>query len=129
MLPDRIAEIPAEVPSVSAESAHAIPSQAILSLSEVTKRFPGVLALDRVSFSLNKGEVHAVCGENGAGKSTLMKIISGVWPPDEGEIIYKEQVCRFASCTAAQDAGIAIIHQELNLIPHLSVAENIFLAR
>ncbi|HEY4075012.1 MAG TPA: sugar ABC transporter ATP-binding protein [Herbaspirillum sp.] len=123
----RIADVPAVL--APALSERVVPSQTILSLSEVTKRFPGVLALDRVSFSLNKGEAHAVCGENGAGKSTLMKIISGVCPPDEGEIIYKDQACRFASCTAAQNAGIAIIHQELNLIPHLSVAENIFLAR
>lgn len=103
--------------------------ESILSLSNVTKRFPGVLALDRVSFDLKKGEVHAICGENGAGKSTLMKIISGVYRADQGAIIYKGSECRFESSTEAQIAGIAIIHQELNLVPHLSVAENIFLAR
>ncbi|PUA17406.1 sugar ABC transporter ATP-binding protein [Glaciimonas sp. PCH181] len=101
----------------------------ILSLSDVTKRFPGVLALDKVSFDLKKGEAHAVCGENGAGKSTLMKVISGVFQPDEGTILYKGNTCQFASSMEAQTVGIAIIHQELNLVPHLSVAENIFLAR
>lgn len=101
----------------------------LLSLTHVTKRFPGVLALDNVSFDLRRGEVHAVCGENGAGKSTLMKIISGQYPPDEGTLIYKGSERRFTSSLEAQAAGIAIIHQELNLVPHLSVAENIFLAR
>ncbi|HTJ94571.1 MAG TPA: sugar ABC transporter ATP-binding protein [Pararobbsia sp.] len=101
----------------------------LLRLSRVTKRFPGVLALDGVSFDLQPGEVHAVCGENGAGKSTLMKVISGQYRPDEGQIVYKGQVCEFGSSLEAQAAGIAIIHQELNLVPHLSVAENIYLAR
>ena len=101
----------------------------LLRLTDVTKRFPGVVALDSVSFDLKRGEVHAVCGENGAGKSTLMKIISGQYPPDEGSILYKGNECRFASSLEAQAVGIAIIHQELNLVPHLSVAENIFLAR
>lgn len=102
---------------------------AILSLNGITKRYPGVVALDRVKFSLHRGEAHAVCGENGAGKSTLMKVISGVVQPDEGEILYKGKASRFASSIAAENAGIAMIHQELNLIPHLTVAENIFLAR
>lgn len=101
----------------------------ILALQNVTKRFPGVLALDRVSFNLKRGEAHALCGENGAGKSTLMKVISGVYQADDGVLLYKGQECRFGSSVQAEAAGIAIIHQELNLIPHLSVAENIFLAR
>jgi ribose transport system ATP-binding protein len=101
----------------------------ILTLNQVSKRFPGVLALDRVSFSLRRGEAHALCGENGAGKSTLMKVLSGVYRADEGEVVYKGQRCDFASSVDAEAAGIAIIHQELNLVPHLSVAENIFLAR
>ena len=101
----------------------------IMSLNNVSKRFPGVLALDGVSFSLRRGEAHALCGENGAGKSTLMKVMSGVYRADEGEVVYKGQPCHFASTVDAEAAGIAIIHQELNLIPHLSVAENIFLAR
>lgn len=101
----------------------------ILTLNGITKQFPGVLALSGVQFDLLPGEVHAVCGENGAGKSTLMKIISGVYQPSGGEIVYKGQPVEFASPLQAETAGIAIIHQELNLIPHLSVAENIFLAR
>ena len=102
---------------------------ALLSVRGVTKRFPGVVALDGVHFDVFRGEVHALCGENGAGKSTLMKILSGVYQSDAGEIVHRGQACRFASTVAAQAAGIAIIYQELNLIPHLSVAENIFLAR
>ncbi|CAN7488908.1 sugar ABC transporter ATP-binding protein [Duganella sp. LjRoot269] len=103
--------------------------QALLSVRGVTKRFPGVVALDDVHFDAFKGEVHALCGENGAGKSTLMKILSGVYQPDAGQIVHRGAACRFSSTVAAQAAGIAIIHQELNLVPHLSVAENIFLAR
>ncbi len=101
----------------------------LLALRGITKRFPGVVALDGVSFELRQGEVHALCGENGAGKSTLMKILSGVYQADAGDIIYQGKNVRFGSSVEAEAAGIAIIHQELNLIPHLSVAENIFLAR
>jgi ribose transport system ATP-binding protein len=101
----------------------------IMSLNNVSKRFPGVLALDGVSFSLRRGEAHALCGENGAGKSTLMKVMSGVYRADEGEVVYKGQPRHFSSSVDAEAAGIAIIHQELNLVPHLTVAENIFLAR
>ena len=101
----------------------------LLVLRGITKRFVGVTALEGVDFELRRGEVHALCGENGAGKSTLMRILSGQLQPDEGEILFKGQATRFASMPEAQDAGIAMIHQELNLVPHLSVAENIFLAR
>ncbi|WP_298376025.1 sugar ABC transporter ATP-binding protein [Azospirillum sp.] len=101
----------------------------VLRLTNVSKHFPGVRALDEVCFDLRRGEVHAVCGENGAGKSTLMKIISGQYQPDGGSIAYKGEARRFANSLDAERAGIAIIHQELNLIPHLSVAENIYLAR
>lgn len=107
----------------------AAPQPEILALTNVTKRFPGVLALDRVSFSLRRGEAHALCGENGAGKSTLMKVMSGVYQADEGQVLYKGKPCRFMCSVDAEAAGIAIIHQELNLVPHLTVAENIFLAR
>ncbi len=110
-------------PAAFAESAP------LLRLEGITKEFPGVLALSNVHFDLLPGEVHAVCGENGAGKSTLMKIISGVYQPTSGTIIYKGQESRFASPLQSEAAGIAIIHQELNLVPHLSVAENIYLAR
>jgi ribose transport system ATP-binding protein len=101
----------------------------LLSLTGVTKRFLNVVALEGVSFDVRRGEVHAVCGENGAGKSTLMKVMSGVYVPDEGSIHYAGEPMRFASPQAAQARGIVMIHQELNLVPHLSVAENIYLAR
>jgi ribose transport system ATP-binding protein len=101
----------------------------LLRVEGVTKRFPGVVALDGVSFELRKGEVHALVGENGAGKSTLMKILSGVYRPDEGTIFYRGKPVTFRDATEAQHAGISIIYQELNLIPHLSVAQNIFIGR
>jgi ribose transport system ATP-binding protein len=101
----------------------------ILQVDNVSKSFPGVKALDGVSFDLHKGEVHALVGENGAGKSTLMKIICGLYQVDEGEIRYKGKPVRFHNSTQARDAGIAIIYQELNLIPHLSVAANIYIGR
>jgi ABC-type branched-subunit amino acid transport system ATPase component len=101
----------------------------LLRLEGITKRFPGVLALDGVSFEVRGGEVHAVCGENGAGKSTLMKVISGQYQPDAGALYYRGEVCQFRSTSESEAAGIAIIHQELNLAPHLTVAENIYLAR
>jgi ribose transport system ATP-binding protein len=104
-------------------------SELILEVQGVSKSFPGVKALDHVSFDLRKGEVHALVGENGAGKSTLMKILSGVHQPDAGSIRYKGNEVRFHDSTQARDAGIGIIYQELNLIPHLSVAANIFIGR
>ncbi|MEO8156080.1 MAG: sugar ABC transporter ATP-binding protein [Rhizobacter sp.] len=104
-------------------------AETLLRLDGITKRFFNVVALDGVSLELRRGEVHAVCGENGAGKSTLMKVISGQYAPDEGTLTYKGQVRRFASSHEAEVAGIAMIHQELNLVPHMSVAENIYLAR
>ncbi|CDL36589.1 Ribose ABC transport system, ATP-binding protein RbsA (TC 3.A.1.2.1) [Citrobacter freundii] len=91
--------------------------------------FPGVLALSNVDFALRKGEVHALLGENGAGKSTLMKILSGVYQPDEGDIIFEGQSVSFANPLSAQSAGITIIHQEFNLFPELTVEENIFIGR
>ncbi len=103
--------------------------EVILEVENVSKSFPGVKALDNVSFDLRRGEVHALVGENGAGKSTLMKILSGVYQPDEGVIRYKGKQVAFSDVTQAREAGIAIIYQELNLIPHLSVAANIFIGR
>jgi len=111
-----------------ADSGSTMP-QEILRLQGIGKRFPGVVALDGVDLDLRAGEVHAICGENGAGKSTLMKIISGQYAADEGAVWYRGETARFSSTSESQAAGIAIIHQELNLVPHLSVAENIFLAR
>ncbi len=101
----------------------------ILEVENVSKSFPGVKALDGVSFDLRKGEVHALVGENGAGKSTLMKILSGAYRADEGTIRYKGEVVSFSNVTQAREAGIGIVYQELNLIPHLSVAANIFIGR
>jgi ribose transport system ATP-binding protein len=98
-------------------------------MSHITKRFPGVLALSNVDFALRKGEVHALLGENGAGKSTLMKILSGVYQPDEGNIIFEDQAVSFANPLSAQKAGITIIHQEFNLFPELTVEDNIFIGR
>lgn len=95
----------------------------------ITKRFPGVVALDDVSLAVGRGEIHAVCGENGAGKSTLMKILSGVYQPDEGVLEITGVPRRFAGTREAEAAGVAIIHQELNLVEELTVAANIFLGR
>lgn len=95
----------------------------------ITKRFPGVIALNQVSLRVLPGQVNALVGENGAGKSTLMNILSGVYPDYEGELVVDGVVQHFRSVTDAQQQGIAIIHQELNLIPYLNVAENIFLGR
>lgn len=104
-------------------------SETFLQMSHITKRFPGVLALSNVDFALRKGEVHALLGENGAGKSTLMKILSGVYQPDEGNIIFEDQAVSFANPLSAQKAGITIIHQEFNLFPELTVEDNIFIGR
>ena len=101
----------------------------LLSLSSVSKEFPGVKALDKVHFDLNEGEVHAIVGENGAGKSTLMKILSGIYKKDSGEIIYRGKSVSIPNPHEAQKLGISIIHQELNLMPHLTVAQNIYIGR
>jgi monosaccharide-transporting ATPase len=101
----------------------------ILEVGRVTKRFPGVLALDDVSFALRSGEVHALVGENGAGKSTLVKVITGVYRPDEGQIFFKGEQVSFSEPRESQAAGISTIYQEINLIPLLSVAQNVFLGR
>lgn len=100
-----------------------------LEVRDLTKAFPGVVALDRVSFACAAGEVHALIGENGAGKSTLMKVLAGVYPPDAGEIAIDGALVRFADPLDAQRVGIASIHQELSLLPYLNVAENLFLGR
>jgi ribose transport system ATP-binding protein len=101
----------------------------LLSLTGVSKEFPGVKALNNVHFDLNKGEVHAIVGENGAGKSTLMKILSGIYKKDTGDIVYLGNHVNVKSPLEAQKLGISIIHQELNLMPDLTVAQNIFIGR
>jgi ribose transport system ATP-binding protein len=104
-----------------------MPPQNILSMKVICKSFPGVVALDSVDFDLAAGEVHGLVGENGAGKSTLIKILSGVYTQDSGEIILDGQEVSFAHPRDAQVLGINPVYQELNLIPHLSASENIFL--
>ncbi|MCE9612731.1 MAG: ATP-binding cassette domain-containing protein [Lentisphaerae bacterium] len=106
-------------------------TDAVLRIAGLTKRFPGVIALEDVHLELKPGEVHALCGENGAGKSTLIKVISGVWAHGsyEGELTVLGQPARFRTLADAEAAGIAVIYQELALVPDMSVAENIFLGR
>lgn len=101
----------------------------ILEMRDITKTFPGVKALENVNLKVRKGEIHALVGENGAGKSTLMKVLSGVYPYGtySGDILFQGQKCEFKDIKQSERAGIVIIHQELALIPYLSIAENIFL--
>ncbi|MFN3524969.1 MAG: ATP-binding cassette domain-containing protein, partial [Paracoccus sp. (in: a-proteobacteria)] len=102
---------------------------ALLEMRRITKVFPGVKALDDVSLSVAEGEIHAICGENGAGKSTLMKVLSGVYPVGsyDGQIVYDGKPAEFRTIRDSEDLGIIIIHQELALVPLLTIAENIFL--
>ncbi|WP_180955030.1 sugar ABC transporter ATP-binding protein [Bacillus sp. V3-13] len=102
---------------------------ALLSISNLSKRFSGVLALDNIGFDLYPGEVHALVGENGAGKSTLMKTIAGVHQPDTGQIVVDGRHQKFTSTRDSQSAGISMIYQELNLVNSLSIAANMFLSR
>src|SRR5262249_3301447 len=100
----------------------------IVEIDSVTKRFPGVLALDRVSLGFRPGEVHAVVGENGAGKSTLMNILAGDLQPTEGALLVDGSRVRFATALDSRAAGIVVVYQELALCPTLSVAENIMMS-
>lgn len=104
-------------------------SNSILEMNNITKTFPGVKALDDVTLKVERGEIHAICGENGAGKSTLMKVLSGVYPfgSYSGDIIFEAETRKFSNISDSEAEGIVIIHQELALSPHLSIAENIFL--
>ncbi len=104
-------------------------SEYILEMDNITKEFPGVIALKNVNFKIKKGEIHALVGENGAGKSTLMNVLSGIHPFGSytGNIIFKGKECRFRNIRESEAVGIAIIHQELALSPYLTIAENIFL--
>jgi len=110
-------------------AANANETDVLLAARGITKTFPGVRALDDVQITVRRGRLNALLGENGAGKSTMMNILAGVFPPDAGEIFLAGQPVRFVNPRAAQQAGISIIFQELNLVPHLSIAENIFLGR
>ncbi len=106
-----------------------IGNEKILEIEDVTKSFPGVVALNKINFELIKGEVHVLLGENGAGKSTLVKILSGAYSKDSGAIYINNKKIEIKNPKHAQEIGIGVIYQELNLIPYLSVAENIFLGR
>lgn len=101
----------------------------ILTMKGIDKSFPGVHALDHVNLEIRKGEVHALMGENGAGKSTLMKVLTGIYSKDAGTITYEGKEVEFSNPREAQDAGIVIVHQELNMLGHLTVAQNIFIGR
>src|SRR5829696_6662586 len=102
---------------------------AILKMVGITKRFSGVTALDGVDLSLERGEVHALVGENGAGKSTLVKIMTGAYRRDGGEVTLEGRPVTFHTPADAQAAGVIAVHQEIHLLPHRTVAENVFLAR
>ena len=101
----------------------------LLEMKNITKVFPGVKALDNVNLTVEEGEIHAICGENGAGKSTLMKVLSGIYGYGtyDGEVTYDGNICKFQSIKDSEEKGIVIIHQELALVPLLSIGENIFL--
>ena len=101
----------------------------ILTMKDIDKSFPGVHALDHVNFEVRRGEVHALMGENGAGKSTLMKVLTGIYQKDSGSITYKGQEVAFHNTREAQDNGVVIVHQELNMVGDLTVAQNIFIGR
>ena len=104
-------------------------NQILLKMKNIRKTFPGVLALDNIDFELESGEIHGMLGENGAGKSTLINVLGGIYIPDRGEIIINGQKTQINGVKDAQEAGIAVIHQELVLVPHMSIAENMFLGR
>ena len=101
----------------------------LLEMKNITKTFPGVKALDNVNFQVEEGEIHALVGENGAGKSTLMNVLSGIYPHGtyEGDIIYNGQVCKFSNIKDSERLGIVIIHQELALVPEMTIGENMYL--
>ena len=101
----------------------------ILTMKGIDKSFPGVHALDHVDLEVRKGEVLALMGENGAGKSTLMKVLTGIYKKDSGTITYEGKEVEFKNTREAQDAGIVIVHQELNMLGHLTVAQNLFIGR
>src|SRR5205809_6795120 len=99
----------------------------LVSMRDVTKQFPGVVALDHVSFELMSGEIHALLGENGAGKSTLIKIISGVYPPTSGEVYIRGTLMHSFTPSSARGLGVGTVYQGLSLVPSLTVTQNLFL--
>lgn len=101
----------------------------ILTVTGLSKSFPGVRALNKVQLDIRKGEIHALVGENGAGKSTLIKCLTGIYRRDEGEFFFDGKKVDIADFDEARSLGIAVIHQELTIVPHMTVAENIFLGR
>lgn len=102
-------------------------SDIILELRNICKSFPGVKALDNVSFSIERGTVHALVGENGAGKSTLIKVLAGIYQPESGEMLFEGTPKHFKTPSESQAAGVSVVHQEIKLSETLSVAENVFL--
>ncbi|MBP3477495.1 MAG: sugar ABC transporter ATP-binding protein [Lachnospiraceae bacterium] len=104
-------------------------AKVLLEMKNITKTFPGVKALDNVNLKVEEGEIHALVGENGAGKSTLMNVLSGIYPYGtyEGDIVYNGEVCKFNKIKDSEEKGIVIIHQELALVPYMSIGENMFL--
>lgn len=104
-------------------------AKVLLEMKNITKTFPGVKALDNVNLKVEEGEIHALVGENGAGKSTLMNVLSGIYPYGtyEGDIVYNGEVCKFSTIKDSEEKGIVIIHQELALVPYMSIGENMFL--
>ena len=101
----------------------------LLEMKNITKTFPGVKALDNVNLQVEEGEIHALVGENGAGKSTLMNVLSGIYPYGtyDGNIIYNGEICKFNTIKDSEEKGIVIIHQELALIPYMTIGENMYL--
>ncbi len=101
----------------------------VVEMTDITKRFPGVRALDGVSFDVRQGEIHALVGKNGAGKSTLVNILTGLYPPDSGTITIRGEVVEHMTTSRSQEAGIAIVAQHARFVPGLSVAENLFMGQ
>ena len=103
--------------------------ETILEMKDISKHFSGVKALDKIQFNLRKGEIHSLLGENGAGKSTMIKILAGIYDPTEGQIFISGKEVKIEKVSDAKELGISVIHQELSLVPYMTVAENIYLGR
>src|ERR1700712_3564025 len=129
MFASATASTPAHTEALPDLAANAAEHPYLLEITNISKGFPGVVALDNVELRVRPGSVLALMGENGAGKSTLMKIIAGIYQPDAGEIRLKGNRIRIETPLDALEAGIAMIHQELNLMAHMTVAENIWIRR